>query len=65
MTTGGNLDPKHRRSASADAALRAEIERVQRMTIAERIQAALAPAERFSDRQATPPERDNDSGRDG
>ena len=37
----------HRRSASADAALRAEIERVKRMTIEERITAALTMRDRF------------------
>jgi len=39
--------PRKRRSASADSALRAEIERVSRMTIEERIKAALSMRERF------------------
>lgn len=37
-----------RRSASAEASLRAEIERVSRMTIEERIRAALTMKDRFS-----------------
>jgi hypothetical protein len=37
-----------RRSGCADAALRAEIERVQRMTVEERIKAALSMRMRFS-----------------
>jgi len=37
-----------RRSASADAALRAEIERVSLMTVEERITAALTMRERFA-----------------
>jgi len=37
-----------RRSGCADAALRAEIERVRRMTIEERIKAALSMHTRFS-----------------
>jgi hypothetical protein len=37
-----------RRSASADAALRAEIERVSRMTVEERITASLTMPERFA-----------------
>ncbi|MCH7226732.1 hypothetical protein [Haloferula sp. A504] len=36
------------RSASAEAALRAEIERISRMTVEERITAALTLRERFS-----------------
>ena len=36
-----------RRSACADAALRAEIERVKRMTVEERIKAALTMRDRF------------------
>ena len=39
--------PIHRRSASSDAALRAEIERVKRMTVEERIKAALTMRDRF------------------
>jgi hypothetical protein len=37
-----------RRSACADAALRTEIDRVNRMTIEERVKAALSMPERFS-----------------
>lgn len=34
--------PKRRRSASADAALKNEIKRIEQMSIAERMEAALA-----------------------
>lgn len=37
-----------RRSASADSALRAEIERVSRMSIEERVKAALSMRKRFA-----------------
>lgn len=37
-----------RRSACAEASLRAEIERVDRMTIEERVKAALSMGQRFS-----------------
>jgi len=37
-----------RRSGCAEAALRAEIERVQRMSVEERIKAALSMRQRFS-----------------
>lgn len=37
-----------RRSACADAALRAEIEQVKRMTIEERVKAALSMRDRFN-----------------
>lgn len=40
--------PTRRRSASADAALRAEIARLTAMTIEERVKAALSLPERFS-----------------
>jgi hypothetical protein len=40
--------PRRRRSACADAALRAELERVGRMTIEERVKAALSIRERFA-----------------
>jgi len=39
--------PSSRRSASAEAALRAEIRRVERMTIEERIRAALSLGKQF------------------
>jgi hypothetical protein len=37
-----------RRSACAEASLRAEMERVDRMTIEERVKAALSMGQRFS-----------------
>jgi hypothetical protein len=40
--------PSRRRSACADASLRAEIERVGRMSIEERVKAALSMRERFA-----------------
>jgi hypothetical protein len=40
--------PRRRRSASADAALRAELERIGRMTIEERVKAALSMRDRFA-----------------
>ncbi len=40
--------PRPRRSASADAALRAEIRRVEAMTVEERMRAALALGKGFS-----------------
>jgi hypothetical protein len=40
--------PRRRKSASADSALRAEIERVSRMSIEERVKAALSMRKRFS-----------------
>lgn len=40
--------PRRRRSACADAALRAELERIGRMTIEERVKAALSIRERFA-----------------
>lgn len=40
--------PRRRRSACADAALRAELERTGRMTIEERVKAALSIGERFA-----------------
>jgi len=40
--------PRRRRSACADAALGAEIERIRRMTIEERVKAALSIRERFA-----------------
>lgn len=39
--------PRSRRSASADAAFQAELERVRRMSIEERVKAALSMRERF------------------
>lgn len=43
-----------RRSACADAALRAELERIGRMTIEERVKAALSIRERFAWLAPTP-----------
>lgn len=40
--------PRRRRSASTDAALKAELERIGRMTIEERVKAALSMRERFA-----------------
>ncbi|MES2997565.1 MAG: hypothetical protein V4733_12220 [Verrucomicrobiota bacterium] len=40
--------PPPRRSASADSALRSEIKRVRRMTIEERVKAALSMGEKFA-----------------
>jgi hypothetical protein len=40
--------PRRRKSASADSALRAEIERVSRMSIEERVKAALSMRKRFA-----------------
>jgi hypothetical protein len=40
--------PPQRRSASADAALRAELARVARMTVQQRVTAALSMRDRFS-----------------
>lgn len=45
--------PQVRRSACADAALRAEIKRVVRMTVEERMSAALSLGRRFSAIQKT------------
>jgi hypothetical protein len=45
--------PKPRRSACADAALRAEISRVEKMTVGERIKAALSLGKGFSGIQRT------------
>ncbi|MFZ9937651.1 MAG: hypothetical protein ACO3JG_11440 [Luteolibacter sp.] len=41
--------PQVRRSACADAALRAEIERVAKMTVEERVKTALSLGRRFAD----------------
>jgi hypothetical protein len=40
--------PRRRRSACADSAQRAELERIKRMTIEERVKAALSMRERFA-----------------
>ena len=42
MATPKSPFPKRRRSASADAALKGEIKRVEEMSIAERMETALA-----------------------
>jgi hypothetical protein len=65
MIGTANLYPKRRRSASADAALRAEIQRVEKMTIEERIRAALSIDGRFPNMQRTPQKRVKDVGHDG
>lgn len=43
-----NAFPKERRSASADAALRAEIKRVGKMTMEQRMSEALSLGKRFN-----------------
>lgn len=43
-----NAFPKERRSASADAALRAEMKRVEKMTMEQRMSEALALGKRLS-----------------
>ena len=43
----GSEPSSRRRSACGDASLRAEIDRVKRMTVEERIKAALTMRERF------------------
>jgi hypothetical protein len=43
----GNAFPEARRSASADASLRAEIRHTEKMSIEERIRAALSLGKRF------------------
>jgi hypothetical protein len=46
--------PPSRRSACADAALRAEIKRLAKMTVEERVKAALSLGRRFSAIQPIP-----------
>ena len=46
--------PSGRRSACADASLRAEIERLSRMTVEERILEALNMGRRFAELNPTP-----------
>jgi hypothetical protein len=41
------INPRRRRSASSDAAMRAQQERIEGMTIEERVKAALSMRERF------------------
>jgi hypothetical protein len=53
MSESKNVFPKPRRSACADAALRAEISRVEKMTLEERIKAALSLGNGFSAIQTT------------
>lgn len=48
MNEGRQGFPQRRRSASADAALRAEIERVSRMSIEDRVKAALSMKDKFA-----------------
>ena len=43
-----SINPRRRRSASSQAALRAELERTGGMTIEERVKAALSMRERFT-----------------
>jgi hypothetical protein len=48
MSAENSEIPRRRRSASADAALRAELLRIEQMTIEERVKAALSIRERFA-----------------
>lgn len=48
MSGGENTFPKARRSASADAAFRADAKRVEKMTMEERMSTALSLGKRFS-----------------
>ena len=48
MTDASPGMPQARRSACADSALRAEIKRVAKMTVEERVRAALSLGRRFS-----------------
>lgn len=48
MSAENSEIPRRRRSACADAALRAELARVEQMTIEERVKAALSIPERFA-----------------
>ena len=64
MIATANSYPKRRRSASADAALRAEIQRVEKMTIEERIRAALSMELPFPNQPSTPQKRVKDVGQD-
>ncbi len=42
------INPRRRRSACAEAAFRAQQERIDRMTVEERVKAALSMRERFA-----------------
>ena len=42
------INPRRRRSACAEAAFRAQQERIERMTVEERVKAALSMRERFA-----------------
>ena len=48
MTGKQSAFPRPRPSACADAAFKAELERVKRMTIEERVKASLSMRERFA-----------------
>ena len=62
MSSTTDLYPKRRRSASADAALRAEIRRVEKMTIEERMRSALSMDVPFQSLPITPQDRRKDVG---
>lgn len=64
MIGTADIYPKRRRSASADAALRAEIQRVEKMTIEERMRAALSMEVGFPNMQRTPQKQVKDAGQD-
>lgn len=65
MAETANSYPKRRRSVSAEAALRAEIQRVEKMMIEERMRAALSMEMRLPNPPRTPQKRVNDVGQDG
>lgn len=48
MSEANSEIPRRRRSACADAAFRAELARVEQMTVEERVKAALSIRERFA-----------------
>lgn len=55
--------PKMRRSACAEASLRAEIERVKKMSVEERVRAALNMGKVFSGDRSFLKPKDNHGGR--
>jgi hypothetical protein len=65
MSETADIFPKRRRSTSADAALHAEMQRVEKLTIAERIRAALSMAGGFQSPPIPPKKQVNDTGQDG
>jgi hypothetical protein len=51
------INPRRRRSACAEATFRAQQERIDRMTVEERVKAALSMRERFAWLKALPKEK--------